>query len=94
MGVDPTLERRVRAELSRRDSRARRSAVRHDWPRTLVTGLHFGAGSANIEHLRVVAHAPGTAGRIARVVGRAALADLLQAAHPVDDHLAVLGMEA
>ena len=71
MGVDPSLERRVRSELILRDGRARHAA-----------------------HLRIVVHAPGTAARIARVVGRTALADLLRAGHPAHEHLAAFGVEA
>ncbi|HMD56740.1 MAG TPA: hypothetical protein VKG82_04650 [Solirubrobacteraceae bacterium] len=46
--------------------------------------------TGEIERIRPLAHARGTAGRIARVVGRAALTDLLMAGHPVEEHLAML----
>ncbi len=152
MCVEPNLEHAVLAEMRRGSRGARRCGARHDWPRTLIEGLHRGqhelldhldrvagsvpavfrpvawlhhagnshlsardlaaaglseheiravalladadpldAGSRDIQHVRDIAAVPGTAGRIARVVGRAALADLLRAGHPVGDRLDALG---
>jgi len=50
----------------------------------------LGAAPSDLEPVRTIAQAPGTAGRIARVVANAALADLLDTGHAVGEHLLTL----
>jgi hypothetical protein len=47
-------------------------------------------GPADLERARALTQAPGSAGRIARVVARAALIDLLRTGHSLGDHFAAL----
>jgi hypothetical protein len=98
MSVDPRFERTVLAELALWERRARR---RHgsDRARLLAQRLH-GDRDDPLAHLRRVvlavpsmrtlSKASGSAGYLARVVARAAIADRLGGVRPVGETLTAL----
>jgi len=103
VGVDPRFERAVLAELALSGRRVRRHD-RSQRARDLAHRLHRGrhdllarwchrSPDGSVLHRACdLSDAPGVAGRIARVVARAAIQDLLDDAHPDGETRAALAL--